>query len=156
MKIILCNIPANPRKLDKRADFETAAHTELNCEIHQNCSVQSPVFLLPPDYATGYNYAYVQKWNRYYFISKGSIFNGKQAHVPGVCDVLTSFADEIKTLSAFVTRTENNKNSYLPDGNYHAQANRQCETITFNKTPFSVNYATDKVYLLTVMGGAHE
>lgn len=155
MQIILCNIPSNPRKLDKRSDYESADHTTLECEIHQSCSVQSPVFILPPDYVTGYNYAYVQKWNRYYFISKGSIFNGKQASVPGSCDVLTSFADEIKDLSAFVVRTQNNKNSYLPDSNFHAQANRQCETISFNRTPFSVNYDTDKVYLLTVMGGAH-
>lgn len=70
-------------------------------------------------------------------------------------DVLTSNAAAIAALQINVQRAEQRsaQNRMIRDGLLPIQANRQCETITFDRSPFSANYATDKIYLLTVLGG---
>lgn len=155
MDVIFCSITADPKILDKRPYYNATNHDTFSCLLQAPCSMIAPNLVLSIDAAQGYNYAYIPRWERYYFLNPPEIIDGNRCSITGNCDVLTSNADAIKNLTGYVTRSESYKNAFLPDGNYARQSTRLCETLPFNRTPFVANYATDIVYLLTVMGGAH-
>jgi len=155
IRIGICN--EDPRKLDKRPNFESSSPVTVAADIKDSCSLSSPQFVLTASLVdvSKYNYIHVSAWHdRYYFIDDFVVMPGSRIMIRCSVDPLTSNADEILQLTAMVSRSESRKNKYLPNSNYHAQANRQCQTIPFDRTPFTANYATDQVYLLTVMGGS--
>jgi len=155
IRIGICN--EDPRKLDKRPNFESSSPVTVAADIKDSCSLSAPQFVLTASLVdvSKYNYIHVSAWHdRYYFIDDFVVMPGSRIMIRCSVDPLTSNADEILQLTAMVSRSESRKNKYLPNSNYHAQANRQCQTIPFDRTPFTANYATDQVYLLTVMGGS--
>lgn len=158
MQIQIGYVNVDPRTLDKRTNFTASSPTTYNIQIHKDCNIKNPTFLLsvgsiPP----GKNYCYVPRWNAYYFLDEPVILDGERATVTGKLDYLTTNADTIKQLSGYLVRTgdDNHKNKYIRDTRKPKQANRYCETLKFNKTPFKANYAQDMTYLLTVIGGDH-
>ena len=148
----------DPRKLDKRPNFESSSPAEISVDVKDNCSIMSPQFILTAALVdlTQYNFLHVPSWGRYYYINDIVALTGSRVSIRCAEDVLTSNADQILGLSAYVVRSEQHKNAYLPNSSYHAQTNRQCETIPFNRTPFTANYGSDQVYLLSIMGGSQQ
>lgn len=147
----------DPRKLDKAANFESSNPVSVTADLKDSCSVMDPQFILSTQAVSlvNYNYIQVQSWGRYYYIQDIVTMPGSRVAIRCAEDVLTSNAADIKNLTGFVSRSESSKTPFVPNSSYHVQANRQCETIAFNRTPFVANYGTDQVYLLTVMGGVH-
>lgn len=158
MQIQIGYVNVDPRTLDKRTNFTASSPTTYDIQIHKDCNIKKPTFLMsvgsiPP----GKNYCYVPLWHVYYFLDEPVIMDGERATVTGTLDYLTTYADAIKSLHAYLIRTadDDNKNKYLPDNKRPAQVNEICQTLKFNATPFRANYAQDIVYLLTVIGGDH-
>lgn len=147
----------DPRKLDKRQNFESSEPHTITVEIKDTCSIMRPDFVLISTNVqiSGYNYIHVPTWGRYYFIDDIVTMPGYRTMIRCREDVLTSYADQISNLTGNVQRAESTslRNALVKDPGYNVQSNRQCETIPFNRTPFAANYATDQVYLLTVVGG---
>lgn len=147
----------DPRKLDKRQNFESSEPATITVEIKDTCSIMRPDFVLVSTNVqiSGYNYIHVPTWGRYYFIDDIVTMPGYRTMIRCREDVLTSYADQISNLTGNVQRAESTslRNALVKDPGYNVQSNRQCETIPFNRTPFAANYATDQVYLLTVVGG---
>lgn len=90
-----------------------------------------------PEVFSKVNYARIETFNRYYFITNiVSTYNNLweiHMHV----DVLMSFADEIKKQVAVVARQEETYNLYLDDGIFMAYQNPIIQTKLFsNPTPF--------------------
>lgn len=90
-----------------------------------------------PEVFSKVNYARIETFSRYYFITNiVSTYNNLweiHMHV----DVLMSFADEIKKQVAVVARQEENYNLYLDDGIFMAYQNPIIQTKLFsNPTPF--------------------
>ena len=90
-----------------------------------------------PEVFSKVNYARIETFNRYYFITNiVSTYNNLweiHMHV----DVLMSFADEIKKQVAVVARQEENYNLYLDDGIFMAYQNPIIQTKLFsNPAPF--------------------
>ena len=158
MQIQIGYVNVDPRTLDKRSVFTASNPVPYNIQIHNDCNIKKPVFLLSVSgLPLSGNYCFVPAWNAYYFLSEPVILDGERATVTGVLDYLTTYADGIKALHAYLIRTadDDNKNKYLPDNKRPAQVNEICQTLKFNATPFRANYAQDIVYLLTVIGGNH-
>lgn len=156
IRLGVCN--EDPRKLDKRPNFESSSPVTVAADIKDSCSLNAPQFVLTASLVdvSSYNYLHVAAWHdRYYFIDDFVVMPGSRILIRCSVDVLTSNADEILQLNAMVSRSESSRNAYLPDNNYHPLNSRDCQTIAFNRTPFTANYATDQVYLLTVMGGSN-
>ena len=154
MDIKLGHTDADPRVLDKSG----FSGTTVSVQISDNCDIKRPVFLLDVANATpGNNYAYVPHWHAYYFLSEPVIMDGVRATVTGYLDYLTTYADDIRLLSGYLVRTADSdkQNKFVRDNKKPVQANRQCKTYAFDRSPFTANYATDIVYLLTVIGGNH-
>lgn len=158
MQIKIGSVNCDPRTLDKRSVFTASNPVTYNIQIHRECNIKKPVFLLSVSGLplTG-NYCFVPTWNAYYFLSEPVIMDGERATVTGELDYLTTYADAIKSLSAYVVRTadDTHKNKNLRDGKKPVQTNVLCRTLQFNASPFRANYSTDMVYLLTVVGGNH-
>ena len=149
----------DPRKIDKRSNFAGSNPVNVSCTLKDNCSIQNPVFIV----ATGtvnlsrFNYAYVSVWSRYYFIIDMMTMPGGRVAIKCAEDYLTSNADQILGLSLYLDRTgePTKANKFLQDSRVPAESRRQQYTIDFDSTPFTANYGSDTVYVLTVVGGAH-
>lgn len=156
MQVQFAVIDSDPLKLDKRADFSAASPVTKSVQVAAPINTETPHFLLDiPAGFFNYNYAYVPTWDKYYFLSEPVFLDGNRLTVSGVCDVLTTNADDIKTLSINLHRSTTAGNTRLVDSLQPSQANRQCETIAFKDCLLGANYDTDIIYVLTVQGGAH-
>lgn len=117
-----------------------------NCVIKEQVSVQDPVIRIQStDNLSGYNYAYIERYGRYYFINRIETtpdgFWVLHMHV----DVLMSRRDQIRALKGTITRSETIYNGYLNDSQYKALAYRKIVTKQF---PYAVNQ--DTFILMTV------
>lgn len=158
LTIQIGNCTENPRKLDKMPNFLASNPVEITVDIKNSCSIMRPEFVLVSTAVdiSHYNYLIVPSWNgRCYYIDDIVTMPGVRTAIRCREDVLTSNAAQIGDLLINVHRAEDAaiRNRYIHDSGYNVQANRQCETIPLNRTPFSANYSTDEVYILTVVGG---
>lgn len=153
MNITIGTTNDDPRKLEKTM----SGGRTIPVQIWKNCDVKKPAFLLDVRADDIHaNYCYVPAWGSYYYLSEPVIMDGNRCTVTGTLDPLGTYAAEIRQLTGYLVRTadENYKNEFLHD-NMPAQSNRQCMTYQFNRSPFTANFATDIVYILTVIGGRH-
>ena len=95
--------------------------------LKDDCSERNPVVILSERPAG--NYAYISDFGRYYYIVDKT-FKGGVWEVTLRCDVLMTFADEIRALDAIIARQENLGNLYLKDD---MMANQQNTFITNKK-----------------------
>ena len=158
MQIQIGHVACDPRLLDKSGIFLGSSPRTVNAQIWKSCSIKSPDFLLAIDpYEISANYAYVPSWHTYYFLSEPVVMDGARCSVSGTLDPLTTYAAPIRALSGYLIRTADGEhaNELIRDNRYPAQANRQLQIYPFDASPFTANYASDLVYLLTVVGGDH-
>lgn len=156
MQIQIATISADNKTLDKRPDFALAEPLTISMELFTPCDIDNPTFILSIDYAINYNYAYVPKWDKYYFLGESTIIDGNRCTVPGKCDVLTTYADSIKELNVNVVRQETNITPYVMDGHVTKTGRTYTENYYFSENPFSpaTGALGDKFcYLLSVVGG---
>lgn len=122
----------------------------LTGELKQECSILDPVILIACELAdvTGCNYMTIPAFGRMYFVNNiRSVRNGLvefSAHV----DVLSTYADAIKTNSAIIRKQENNPywNLYLNDGSFRIYQNPLVLT-----RPFPSGFNTQQ-FVLAVAG----
>lgn len=157
ISIQLGSVSVDPRTLDKRPSFTESQPATVSAQIKDACSIMQPTFILTAAAVdlVNYNYVYVQSWARYYFIRNVITMPGSRVELQCREDVLTSNADEIKSMQINIARSTSQINPRLTDGSRPSQANRQCETISFKDCLLGANYSTDIVYVLSVQGGAH-
>lgn len=152
----IATITADNLKLDKRPDFNAASPVSVNMQLSTPCDIDNPTFILSNTYATNYNYAYVPKWDKYYFLGEPTIIDGERCTIPGKCDVLTTYADAIKNLNVNVVRQEYNKTPYIMDSRIAKTGRTFTENYYFSANPFTPSTGSlgEKYsYLLSVIGG---
>lgn len=156
MEIILCNISADALKLDKRPDYNAATKRTMSCQLNTPINVDRPELILSINAATGYNYAYIPVWQKYYFLHDAVVLDGTRCMIPATCDVLTTNADDIKNLTVNVVRYEQQRQPLVQDGNMTKRAKILTANYHFSQTPFVIGdgaLGTIKHYILSVVGG---
>lgn len=89
--------------------------TEIDVQIKDGCSFLSPVLIFNEDvWSESYNYCYIPKWNRYYFLHD-AVIQGPRWFVTCACDVLASWRTQILASSAYVARSASDYTLDLPD-----------------------------------------
>lgn len=143
MKISLYTNRSEPNRANKKlvhiTDIENAKVTNeanlLNVTITLKRDIISDV--------NAVNYVYIDSFKRYYFatttIENGFIILNCQV------DVLSTYINEIKNLTATITRNENRKNGYLNDSEYNIYAYEQVVCKSFSK-----GLTSDSLILMTV------
>ena len=143
MKISLYTNKSEPNRANKNlvhiTDIENAKVTNeadlLNVTITLKRDLISDVNVV--------NYVYIDSFKRYYF-AKPTLQNGLIVLNCQV-DVLSTYINEIKNLTATITRNENRKNGYLNDSEYNIYAYEQVVCKSFSK-----GLTSDSLILMTV------
>lgn len=118
--------------------------------LREECSILSPSFVIATDAdLTQYNYAYIEAYSRYYFITDITSVREGLWRISLRCDVLMTYADEILQQTAIISRQENLFNTYLPD-TMATYANSDVVTKAFPNRFNSDEYS----YVLVTAGGA--
>lgn len=120
MNITFYNVSDNPKKLEK--DITNVIGTARALAPTGQINVLNPVVVVAWDSINGdniinANYAYIDTFHRYYFITCG-IDTAKRIVVSGKCDYLMSWADGIKQCPANIVRADLGKPSYVIDKKY--------------------------------------
>lgn len=109
--------------------FRPTLTTTIDVQIKDGCSFLSPVLIFNENvWSESYNYCYIPKWNRYYFLHD-AVIQGPRWFVTCACDVLASWRSQILASSAYVARSASDYTLDLPDGTWsHGSAPAVSET----------------------------
>ena len=124
--------------MGKTIPAATSTHT---ITLKDGCSIDKPVitFSAQASAIAPLNYAYIDTFQRYYWITdRKSLVNGVM-ELTLESDPLESFQAEIKLRPATVTRNANQYNGYLKDSGYNAVA---YEAIQYKRFPNALNDAS--------------
>lgn len=123
----------------------TGSGNTFNCVLKEGSGVLDPVIVLSTGNPSGYNYAYISSFGRYYFINEWySDHDMWIAHLS--VDVLASWKNEISGSSQYVVRSGSAVNPYLQDTVYPMSTRREFDSSTIN-APFT--FANNK-YVLAI------
>lgn len=131
-----------PEVVNKILDEVTAITAQ--CEFRQEQDILNPELTLTASNLSDYNYMYIARYKRYYFIKTNTFPTGKWI-IRGHVDVLKSYATEIYALTGTVNRSETLANGYLPDERYKAKGYKAIVTKTF-----PTGMTADSIILMTV------
>ena len=143
MLLKLYNTNSETNRINKVLTDET----EFDVRLKDKSSVVNPVLVLKSETYINFNYAYIPKFQRYYFVDDISVFPNKIYLLTLRCDVLTSFKDDIlKSYARIVEQT--NSNAYY-DGNLKSEVRKEVDTYMSNVT---FDLTADSVVLVTIGG----
>lgn len=94
----------------------TDTFTKFDCTLKEGCNILNPeieIYLSSGD-PSGYNYAHIPSFGRYYFVSDWTYFHGTWTASLSE-DILASFKTEIGALSKYIMRSASAFNTYIPD-----------------------------------------
>lgn len=101
------------------------------------------------------NYCYIAALARYYYVNGFTVLTGNRLRVDLKCDVLMSFADDIKTSSGLIMRANNSGNIMFGDNMQPIRADEILTNLAFSGCEFlkvgvgAANYS----FLLNTFGG---
>lgn len=125
--------------------------TERTGTLKEGCPVLSPSVVLTGENLSGFNYAYIPQFSRYYFIKEITSVKSGLWEISMRVDVLETYKDSIKANTAILKRQEKIWDLYLNDENFKAESTNKTATIMFPQNHFNtVNF------VLTVAGAPIE
>ena len=141
------------RKLEKSVTwFDT-----FNCKPYTDYNISAPNLLIVN--ATGAiannNYAYISDYGRYYYVDSVTVGRNGMYIVQLSVDVLMTYADAIKNLSATISRQENIGINDIVDSLLPLQNRKELAVIEFESSEFNITNATEtnNNFVLNVAGG---
>ena len=91
----------------------------VECNLKNDVSVINPTFVLSyTDSILDSNYCFIPKFNRYYFIDEIIPITGDRSIIRCKVDVLESFKDDIKSLTAIINKQETISDKFIDDGSW--------------------------------------
>lgn len=133
-------------------------YIEIEGEIKGNFSPLAPVIrfqgstYFPATAVPSYRYAYIASFSRYYFVSWAFIDGAWEGSFK--CDVLGSFASDIKSSAQYVARSASVKNGFLMDASYASTTGigRDLQSVS-QSSIFGVGYESG-TFIVGVVGAA--
>jgi len=154
--IIVYKTKSKKKKVDK---VLTDAKT-LTGLWYDQTSILHPQFKIKhdDDILVKYTYAYIEKFNRYYFIKDRKPEDGVYDRLYLDVDPLMTYKTDILNSTQIIGRQENDFNLYLPDTNIPTTNTELHDIVNFPSTPFNTNSAgtgaistTSKIITLSVV-----
>ena len=143
MLLKLYNTNSETNRINKVLTDET----EFDVRLKDKSSVVNPVLVLKSETYINFNYAYIPKFQRYYFVDDISVFPNKMYLLTLRCDVLTSFKDDIlKSYARIVDQTNSNAYYYI---NLKSEVRKEVDTYMSN---VSFYLTADSMVLVTIGG----
>ena len=141
----LYQVTDDPKVMGKTLGSAVSTHT---ITLKDGCSIDRPVVSFSAQAAAlaPLNYAYIDTFQRYYYITdRKSLINGVM-ELTLESDPLQSFQTEIKQCTATITRNQNLRQGYLQDSGYNALA---YQGVQYKAFPHAL---TDASYILVTVG----
>lgn len=85
---------------------------DIDVKFKEEVNIYSPSIMLKYDDLIDFNYLYIDKFKRYYFIEDVEVFPNKIYKLTLKCDVLMSFKDDILNSYGNITSQTNYNNYY--------------------------------------------
>lgn len=120
MKLYLKKYTGDNRNLDKWT-VNTLSDTYKTVEVYNTTSLLAPQVVLDFDSAilsSGYNYAYIDKYDRYYYITDMAADSGKKIIITLAVDVLNTYKSQILASPVNVIRWQGASRSQIYDSQY--------------------------------------
>lgn len=104
-----------------------------NIKLKDECNIMAPSILIHGDISNDINYAYIEKWGRYYYVRDKKSLNNGIYEVNLTVDVLMSFKEKILNLQCIIDKQQDstNINKYYNDGSFIVSSKEFIETINF-------------------------
>lgn len=136
------NTESSVNTINKVIDFIT----DIDVKFKDEVNIYNPTIVLKYDDLIDFNYIYIDKFKRYYFIEDIEVFPNKIYHLTLKCDVLMSFKDDILNSYGNIT-SQTNYNDYY---NFDYSSEVRKETNIYNS-----NVVLDdvKTTILCTIGG---
>lgn len=145
MNITLCVNNSEKNKLVKTLSNLNVFSGSLKSET----SVTSPVVIMELENPTGYNYAHIPEFGRYYFISDMVSIRTGLWKISMQVDVLQSFRNHILGCSVILSDTENiGKEMYLSGDVWKSKVKELTDIVNF---PYGLS--DDGYFILITAGG---
>ena len=143
------------RKLEKNVTwFDT-----FDCKPYTDYNISAPNLLIvnPTGAIANNNYAYIADYQRYYYVDSVTVGRNGMYAVQLSVDVLMSYADGIKNLSATISRQENIGINDIVDSLLPLQNRKELAVIEFESSEFNIANANTSSYnfVLNVAGGGN-
>ena len=91
----------------------------VECNLKNDVSVTNPTLILSYTHSIlDSNYCFIPKFNRYYFIDEIIPIIGDRSIIKCRVDVLESFKDNIKSLTAIIDKQETIADKFIDDGSW--------------------------------------
>ena len=141
------------RKLEKSVTWFGA----FDCKPYTDYNISAPNLLIVN--ATGAiannNYAYISDYKRYYYVDSVTVGRNGMYIVQLSVDVLMTYVDGIKNLSATISRQENIGINDIVDSLLPLQNRKKLAVIEFESSEFNIAIADSSSYnyVLNVSGG---
>lgn len=119
---------------------------EFDCTLKNYTDVLKPILIVNGVGLSGYNYGYLPDFGRYYYIARQTTLNENTVEIDFVVDPLMSFANEIRTNTGIVLRSESDINTYLSDSEIQELAYKRIQTKLF---PNSFNNNGNLILIVT-------
>ena len=101
--------------------------------LKQSTSLENPVMIIDTTYdLTNCNYAYVEEWDKYFYINNIDLMPGGLYSLSMHVDVLMTYASEILNIPATIERSQNEYNPYINDGTYVSDSREFVSVVNFN------------------------
>lgn len=123
-----------------------------SAQIKENTSIVDPVFIVSTfSNVASCNYVKCATWGRNYYIKDITALTGDRVAISCHCDVLASFAGEIRGCGALVDKQQYDAKSskYINDGSYVME----CDTVVQSYN-FPYSFDSETTILITAGGNA--
>ena len=145
MNLRLCVNNSEKNKINK----SLTAGVTLSGTLRNESNVVTPSIIINIDNPTIYNYAYIEDFKRYYFITDYISLRTGIWQINLKSDVLMSFKDSILASSVLINNTETTgKNNYLSGSNWVSNCKAKTDILTFSQ-----GLLTEGQYILITAGG---
>lgn len=128
--------------INKFIDFVT----DIDVKFKDEVNIYTPIIFLKYDDLIDFNYVYIDKFKRYYFIETVEVFPNKIYHLTLKCDVLMSFKDDILNSHGNII-SQTNYNDYY---NFDYSSEVRKESNIYNS---NVIFDDVKTSILCTIGG---
>ena len=128
MVITLYNNASEKNKISKSL---TVVET-LTGSIKESSSIIRPEITIERATPTGFNYCYIDEFDRYYFVNDVTVIRDNIMRLSLYVDVLESFKTEILSQNVIIDKNTNDIDKYLPDENWLVNVKTKTDIINFS------------------------
>lgn len=144
MKIVFYNTSSANNVINKEL---TNAH-EYDIKLKEDTSIKLPKIVLKSSEYIDFNYAYIEKFKRYYFVDKIELYPNGIYNLYLLCDVLETYKDEILKCDGKINQQRQNVNKYYDSG-YKVELRKEVDIYKSDVTLSE----TKSTMILSTIGG---